>query len=353
MEPVSFLARRPQFAEHLAPVYLALPEEARGAFVVWGNDEAARRAHMAMRDMGIPASHAPTEWDLPRMGAVVVASYRDMGAARGRQARIALMPHGIGQSYAGRPGGGEHVGSPGGSDRDGVSLFLHPGPHPAARDRARYPMARVEQVGSPRLDRLARKPRDHEPVIAVSTHWCATLPPAPELHSALMPCPNHHPGTWHGIREAIAALTTRYRVIGHGHPRLIDRIAAELWEPLGIEVARTFDEVCRRADLYVADNTSTIYEFAHTDRPVVLMDPPWYDRNVGHGLRFWTASHVGLHVTDPRALTDVVAEALRGGASRRRDREDALSMVYAYRDHAAARAAVALLDWAGERKMAA
>jgi CDP-glycerol glycerophosphotransferase (TagB/SpsB family) len=120
---------------------------------------------------------------------------------------------------------------------------------------------------------------------------------------------------------------------------------------MGIEVVQEFDEVCRRADLLVADNTSVIYEFAATGRPVVLLDPPWYDRNVGHGLRFWTASHVGLHVTDPRTLTDMVTEAL--SARHWRDQEDALDMVFSHRDHAAERAAVTLLDWVGEQRMAA
>ena len=271
-----------------------------------------------------------------------------MGVARAKGDAIAMMQHGIGQSYAGRPGGGEHVGSAGGPHRDGVGLFLHPGPHPAARDRARYPRARVEVVGSPRLDALPTKPRGGEPVIAISTHWCATLPPAPELHGALL-CQHQQP--WHGIRDALAALASRYEVIGHGHPRLIDRLATELWEPLGIEVVRSFDEVCRRADVYVADNTSTLYEFASTGRSVVVLNPPWYDRRVGHGLRFWAAADVGPNVDDPRALTDMVGVALRGNGHR--DREDALSMVYGYRDSAAHRAAVVLMDWAQERRKAA
>jgi hypothetical protein len=330
---------------------LSLPEEARGPFWVWDDRAEDRALLMGVQTTRLKARGTRSP-QLPALHGdpVVVAGYADMLSVRGAGGRIALTTHGIGQSYAGRPDCVQHIGSPGGLDRGDVSLFLHPGPHPAARDRKAYPRARVEMVGSPRLDRLPHRQRSGEPVVAVSTHWCATLPPAPELHSGLM-C--QHYGQWHGIRQALSALAKRYRVIGHGHPRLIDRITDELWEPMGIEVVRSFDDVCRMADVYVSDNSSTIYEFAATGRPVVLMDPPWYDRNVGHGLRFWSAAHVGPHVTDPRTLTDTVAEALEDGNGHRRDREDALSMVYAYRDSAASRAAVVLMDWVGEQRMVA
>lgn len=357
-QPIAFLAGRAHLAEHMGPVWLALPEEARGPFLV--GDEGAESA---ARRMGIPSARTKGPNRLGRpLGSmpVVVAGYRDMLAVNAKAGPIALMQHGVGQSYAGRrDGAGDWIGSPGGLDRDMVRLFLHPGGLPARLDRERYPAARVEVVGSPRLDRLHRKPRDgKEPVIAVTTHWDPQFVPGqrgwqacPETHGALV-CP--HYGGWFGILDAIGELAGRHRVIGHGHPgnhtgNMDDM--ARVWEGMGIEVVRDFDEVCRRADLLVADNTSVIYEFAATGRPVVLLDPPWYDRDVGHGMRFWSASHVGPHVSDPRTLTDTVTEALRDG--RWRDREDALDMVFGYRDHAAERAAVALLDWAGERRMAA
>jgi hypothetical protein len=353
MIPIAFLARRQQFAEHLAPVWLALPDEARGPFIVWDD-----RAQHAAERMGVTVSRRQKRSDqrftLERMDGqpVVVAGSHDMLKANSVGGRIALMTHGIGQSYAGRHDlAARHIGSPGGNTRDMVGLFLHPGGRPAQLDRERYPRARVEVVGSPMLERLHRKPRDGtEPVIAVTSHWDWDL--CPETHSALM-C--SHYGGWYGIHDALLALSKRYKVIGHGHPRWFTRPEGDpitpMWEGMGIEVVQEFDEVCRRADLLVADNTSVIYEFAATDRPVVLLDPPWYDRNVGHGLRFWTASHVGLHVTDPRTLTDTVTEAL--SARHWRDQEDALDMVFSHRDHAAERAAVTLLDWVGERRMAA
>lgn len=356
MRPIAFVARRSHLVAHMAPVWLALPEEARGPFLAV--DDGAERA---AERWGIPVTRtrSPQRIGVP-LKDVVVAGYRDMLMVNGKAERIALMQHGIGQSYGGRhDGAGDWIGSPGGLDRGMVSLFLHPGGRPASLDKARYPRARVEVVGSPRLDRLHRKPRDgHDPTIAITTHWDPQFlkgqhgwQACPETHSALL-CP--HFGGWFGIHDAIVELSKRYHVIGHGHPgahvgNITD--AAPMWEGMGIEVVRDFDEVCRRADLLVADNTSVIYEFAATGRPVVLLDPPWYDRDVGHGLRFWSADHVGLHVSDPRTLTDTVTEALDG--NHWRDREDALDMVFGHRAHAAERTAVVLMDWAEERRMAA
>jgi hypothetical protein len=55
-------------------------------------------------------------------------------------------------------------------------------------------------------------------------------------------------------------------------------------------------EVQRRAAVYVCDNSSSMYEFAATGRPVVVLDLPegrikgiGYRRNINHGLRFWDA----------------------------------------------------------------
>jgi hypothetical protein len=361
---VAFLARRPWFAEHLAPVWLALPEEARGPFIVWGDEAAAGAAER----MGVTVTKARAGTRgvyIPQLTGqpVVVAGYKDHIKAREmRASSIAMVPHGIGQSYAGRGPrhpAWVHMGSPGGTDRHDIGLFLHPGPHPAARDKERYPKARVEQVGSPILDRLPHKPRDGKaPIIAITTHWCATMPEeTPETHGALLcptmddKCPSWATRGWFGITDAIAELARHYQVIGHGHPRNMN-LAATLWESMGIEVVRSFDEVCRRADVLIGDNTSVLFEFAATGRPVVLLDPPWYDLSIPHGLRFGLpGEEVGLHVSDPRTLTDTVTQSIEGKYWPKRD--EALHGVFAYRDHAAERAAVTLMDWLGERRMAA
>src|SRR5690606_19702269 len=108
-----------------------------------------------------------------------------------------------------------------------------------------------------RIERLpAREPHptdDGRPVIAISFHWnCAV---SFETRPA-----------WRHYRRALPHLARRFRILGHGHPRMLSRLRSS-YERLGIEVVPDFDEVCRRADLYVCDGVSTLYEFASTGRP--------------------------------------------------------------------------------------
>jgi len=114
---------------------------------------------------------------------------------------------------------------------------------------------------------------------------------------------------------------------------------------MGIEVVESFAEVCRRADVFIADNTSALYEFAAIGRPVVVLNAPFYRRNVHHGLRFWEAADVGIQVDRADALLPAVAHALGDPPERRAAREAALAIVYGYRSGAAQRAAQAISAW--------
>ncbi len=319
---IDALASSAHYVDHLAGVLNALPEEARGD-VLTKSAEVTSRARAAGLSVRIPDQSADP---------VLVASYNDLITASTLRDRVAIMEHGAGQSYGGRALAARRGSYAGGTHRDGASLFLHPGPHPASRDRAAYPAARVEVVGAPHLDTLPGRHGDSGRVVAVSFHFNA--PVAPETRTA-----------WPWIFEAIVKLAEQYEVIGHAHPRMWDR-AEKVYQRVGIEPVKEFSEVCRRADLYVCDNSSTLFAFAATGRPVVVLNPPWYDRRVNHGLRFWEASEVGVNCNDPDALADCIDEAFRDTAEQKAKREAALDMVYAYRSGASRRAADVLMDWA-------
>jgi CDP-Glycerol:Poly(glycerophosphate) glycerophosphotransferase len=329
-ERIDMLAGEVHFVDHLAAVWNALPEKRRGVFALREPAAApkliARAAsHGIDAVVGLPAEDRP----------VLTAASGDLKAAqKARRTRLALMEHGAGQSYGGRPMARRHPSYAGGDDRP-ADLFLHPGEHPAARDRARYPGARVEVVGSPFLDALPSRSPGPGPAIAVAFHFDALI--APEAQPAL---PYY--------REAIGALAKRYTVLGHGHPRVIDRLAG-MYARMGIELVRDFRDVCRRADLLIADNTSAMFAFAATGRPVVVLNAPIYSRTVTHGLRFWEAASVGVQVDHQTKLAAAVELALADGSAQRDAREAALDLVYAYRTGAAMRAAEVLVDWADQQ----
>jgi len=116
---------------------------------------------------------------------------------------------------------------------------------------------------------------------------------------------------------------------------------------MGIEIVQDFSEVCRRADLYVCDNSSTLFEFASTGRPVVVLNDPQFRREVNHGGRFWTWATVGYQCDRPEDLIPTVERALLDPPAQQAERERVLDLAYAYRTAGAQRASDALLAWAG------
>lgn len=319
---IDAFASEPHFAEHIAAIWAELPPQDRGLFMTQGPHTAA-----------VTASHTiPPSTRQRGIRPVLVASSGDMAAMHKDGRPVAIMEHGAGQSYGGRRSSSGLPSYAGGNHRP-ASLFLHPNSHAADRDRAVYPEARIEVVGSPILDTLPERDASPGPVIAFGFHFEATI--APETRPAFV---------W--IREELRRLAAAgtYQLLGHGHPRIIERLAP-WYTRVGIEVVRDFREVCRRADLFVADNTSALFAFAATDRPVVVLNPPWYDRQVHHGLRFWEAAEVGVNVDAVAELGPAIERALADLPDDRDLRHLALSQVYAYRFGAAARAARILLDW--------
>lgn len=337
---VDFYASEPWYLDHLAATWLALSPDVRGRFFV-GQRGAERAAQW-----GIARSDLRPGRPGRGQGLVVVASHRDLRVCRGRP--IVLSEHGAGQVYS-----DSHPAYAGGADRGDVVLFLCVNESVAERNRATYPDTPAEVVGCPKLDRyhsegratpsgrsvpIGRGPQGtvasghgpDAPTVAFSWHWDYDL--VPEGRSAF---PHY--------RLAVADLARGpWKLLGHSHPRCW-RQMRRFYVSVGIEPVRDFDEVARRADVYVCDNSSTIYEFAATGRPVVLLNAPWYRRDVEHGLRFWDQASVGIQVDEPEALEAGIARALEDPPDVAQARTMAVAETYGVLDsHAADRAARAI-----------
>jgi hypothetical protein len=347
------------FIDHLAPVWTALPERARGVFHIGhppGHPDPIA-AQAALMERASAYGIQPQAIELDGMRAddsrdirvhdgipTLVASIGDIKVAR-RLGRgpFAFLEHGAGQAYQSRnPTMASYAGGPGREDNE---LFLCPNHYSGDLWRKAYPDARVEVVGSPRLDGLPQRAITpaRKPVVAISFHgeWPgATVPYSGNAVTDFLP--------------ALPELARRFTVIGHAHPgKGWGERMGRIFKQHGIPFVADFADVCRQADVYVCDNSSTIFEFASTGRPVVLMNARHWHRGGGPGLRFWDAAHVGPNADGADQLIPAIERALEHRLDDIAAREDALEFVYAYRYGAATRAATAVMSWIDSRQAVA
>jgi hypothetical protein len=296
---VQFLATHDHYRDHLRPVYDALPRSVRGRW--WS------------RQPDDPSA------------LTVCSSYGDYRLTTGP---VIFTEHGVGFQFS-----TGHPAYCGGRNKWRVVLFLETNAQTLRLNTDAYPQAVHELVGCPKLDRWVARPpkvRSDPPTVAFSFHWDAHM--APETRSA-----------WPYYRQALEDVTSwGWKVIGHGHPRAWPDLEP-WWRSIGVEPVATFDEVVDRADCYVADATSTLYEFAALGRPVVVLNAPWYRREVDHGIRFWR--HLpGVTVDRPDGLRAAIGEALAGAGEDRRGK--AVEAVYPHLGAATSRAVDAIVRFA-------
>lgn len=337
---LDFFARRAHYLDHLAPVYRALPAIRRGVLTVPIELESYARqefpeAAIEMYNHRTPRGNDP----------ILVASYGDIfRAARNPARQIIHMEHGTGHAFgkAAYPNGRK-------GSRDLVDLFLAPNAYTASLIRMARP-TRCEVIGTPKMDPwayghdpsiLLTRPKNDPPVIAIAFHWGNKDAMPPESGSA-----------WEHYKDLLPALRDRYRLIGHGHP-LAAEVYQQEFERLGIEWIPNFRDVLQRADLYINDLSSTLYEFLLTGKPVVVLNAPWFRRDMHWGIRFWDYSDIGINVEHPDELATAIDKTLQEygsvcAAARRRAVKD----LYPYAGYAAVRAAEVLTSYLEEQEKA-
>jgi glycosyltransferase involved in cell wall biosynthesis len=240
------------------------------------------------------------------------------------------MEHGAGQAYVGVRNR-SYAGGPG---RGKVSLFLCPSERVAALNRATNPNTPAVVVGSPRVDVLRRIERQPGPTtVAIAFHWRCRV--CPEAGTAL----DHYKASLAALRERLGV--DGIELIGHGHPRAAAELGP-LYAKAGVEWVPSFEDVVRRASCFVADNSSTIFEAAACDIPVVLLNCPQYRRDVNHGLRFWDEADVGVQCDGPGDLFERISWALTDSLVQHARRLATSQRVYPFPGEAAVRAATAL-----------
>lgn len=310
---VDFLASESHFVDHTWPVYEALPPAMRGIFLTRLRNLTPRPMERS-KDAGVGTF-------------MLTASYGDIRRGRFAQRPTIFMEHGAGfhfrhSSYSGNP------------DRPGVCLFLCPNEYVLKANAETHPFTAASVIGCPKMDRWINAPqkiREDVPTVGFAFHWDCKL--SPGTRSAL----DHYRTRLGDLKK------TGWKLIGHSHPRAAHDVSL-LCDELGIEWVPTLDEVFARADLLVADATSALYEFASIDRPVVVLNAPWYHEQPDEGIRFW--KHIpGVEVEHPDELVPAVEWALDDPAEWREKRHAAVEAVYPVRGNAAETAVNAIKEF--------
>lgn len=313
---IDFHASEPHYLDHLAPIWFALPNSNRGTWHCGpGMEEYARARGIEGRN--IYADHGDV---------VVSASWSD--ARQGRDRFCVIMEHGVGQTYEGnRP---EYAG---GSGRDNVSLFLAPNDRVLRANQSATPGAEHAMVGMPWMDQWFGQPDswfDTNDVPVATFHWNADF------------CDEAGNGFGY-FRDAIVDMADIGPIFTSHHPRAPE--IGRWFRAKGLPVLEDFGAVMRHGSVLAFDNTSAGFMFAATDRPVVVMSPPHYRRDVEHGLRFWEFADVGVQCFDPALLAEAFETALSDPPSIADRRREITAELFPVRDGtAAARAVVAILS---------
>lgn len=300
---VDVYASYPHYLAHLEPIWRALPDELRGSLFT-----------------GSIPTRSPN--------ACLVAGWKDARMV-GQYRSIIYVEHGAGQTYQGDPNPAiaRHPSYSGNDRIPGVIGYICPS-HEVAR---RWTNAPAVAVGCPKMDRYHGIDPSDPSSVCFTFHWPGTL--CPENGSAW----EHYRPRLRDIVEDLNALNIT--VYGHSHPRWEGFLDYHLYGA-GMTILSSDDDVFRTAGTLVADNTSLTPEFASMGSNVILLNAPWYRRDVEHGGRFWEWEKFVGSVDSPEELLGWSAPV---GVHRSLALAD---HVYAHNDgHASQRAADAIVGW--------
>ena len=290
--------------EHVHALWKHLEPDNRGDFHVGSYDMFPIAGKL---DAIVKAIH-PQRSERP----ILVASWRDAERCLRVHRKVILMEHGVGQHFVGHANP-SYSGAP---EHRLLAMRLVPNDYCAEPHRKAHPQVPLAVIGSPKTDQYANAPTVSTGTVALSNHW-GDKTSVPEMAGAWFQWHRHYAE----IPQAFPG------ALGHNHPKLWPTTKGVLTN-LGFEATRWFSDVTRRAEVYVCDGVSTLYEFASLDRPVVVLNPPHYRRDVHHGGRFWDWADVGVQVDAPCELVDAIHEARRDLPTQARRRREIIAEVY-------------------------
>lgn len=292
---LNFYCSRIPYVDHSLPIFKKLPKKYKGKFMIDKNIEDYVKTLGIDYMVGFEVSENP----------VMILSRADIPSIK--KSRIVFLEHGVGTNYNNK----SHL-----PDNKFIDLVL--------TTKAQEPAHRklfgdkVKIVGCPKLDFLIKKhkkPKNKIPIVAFSHHWDQKQ--FPETRSA-----------WPWDSDGLIELSKRkdIKLLGHKHPGDPRDIEGFCFDNK-IDFESDWNNVIAKADLYICDNSSSIYEFAALDKPVVVLSPPFYRRNVNFGGRFWD-NIPGIECSHNYMLSACVSEGLIDVEERKYQRHNAIMAAY-------------------------
>lgn len=319
MRKIDFYTGEEHFFDHTIPVWLALPDQYKGTFYVSKLVEQKRA-----KESGIPyVVGYPENSEL-----CLVASIADY---RATNHDVVYMEHGIGHQYS-----NNHMGYAGGSGKDRVVLFLNQHHITDERNLKTYPNVKHAIIGTPKMDKVKRTGwivHHRKPVVCMSFHWDCKV--SPETRSS-------YP-FYKKMIPILYKMKNDFDFVLHAHPKngFQDEVKKEFPD---IPFIEKFEDVMKIADVYVIDNSSTMYEFLVTGRPIVVLNCPHYRFDVNHGIRFWDYIG-GMQVNRTKDLLTTILDTIAFPNQLKELRDGIVSELYPYYPNATGRAVKVLVDF--------
>ncbi len=320
MKQINLYATEVQYFDHMIPIWERLPDQHKGSFYV-------------SMQVKVHRPHKDTIVGIPPKSTVLVASYGNFKDVDGD---ILFMEHGIGHTYGRK---GIHHSYAGGEGKERVNLFLNQHHLTDKLNRQAYPNAQHAIIGTPKMDRwgvMGYRPKDI-PIVCFSFHWDCMI--SPESRTSF--------DYYVDEMRKLSKINKPYKIVLHGHPKKSGmwqkKIARDL-RGTRYEFIDNFEQVMEQADVYVNDNSSTMYEFASLDKPVIVLNSPHYRRNVDNGIRFWDYI-AGIQVNDPKELHEKILHTLEYPNEYRLARQMVIDDLYPYRPNASQRAVEVIVKY--------
>lgn len=319
---INFYCSDAHYFDHIAPIWKRIPSEYKGTFFI------EPQSFNKSKEYEIEVSI-----EKPKNGFTLIAGYKDYCVLKNN--KIIYMEHGIGHTY-----GFQHPAYAGEKGKDKVVLFLNQHFLTHQKNIKTYPKISNFIIGTPKMDQYPIVSSIKEkPLVCISFHWNDNKN-IPEMKNSF----NYY-------KKIIPILKDReeFDLVFHGHPK-DEKVWEDYCKKNNIKKIKYLDEVLKEADIYICDNSSSMYEFAALNKPVIVLNNPEYRKSVAGHIRFWEYIP-GLEVNEPEELLPSIIRTIKNPKEFEKNRLDIINHLYPYRGYSSQRAAEVIVNFLNENSI--